>query len=82
MTGAAGPGEPEGGAGAAAGARAEEPQRRRRHRRAIGGVPASPAPPAVEGPVLPRSPDDEDTGWGEPPSGNDERLLRDVPPHW
>lgn len=67
----------------------EQTPRRRRHRRATGGVP--PVPPgtvdpgaAVTGePVVPRrSADDEDTGWGETPTGNDERLLRDVPPHW
>lgn len=56
---------------------------RRKHRRATGGVPAAPtSPPVADGPVLPGSPDDEDTGWGEASSGNDERLLRDVPPHW
>ncbi|MBX9246389.1 hypothetical protein ICW40_16465, partial [Actinotalea ferrariae] len=45
--------------------------------------------PAAQGgteggePVLPaRSPDDEDTGWGDASSGNEERLIRDVPPHW
>jgi len=26
--------------------------------------------------------DDTDLGWGERPSGNDERLLDDRPPHW
>ena len=30
-----------------------------------------------------RSADDTDTGWGERPTeDDDERLLRDVPPHW
>lgn len=36
-------------------------------------------------PVLPtRSSDDTDQGWGEQPSGrdDDERFLREVPPHW
>ena len=35
-------------------------------------------------PVLPgRSADDSDTGWGERPTDDDdERFLRDVPPHW
>lgn len=67
------------------------PPRRRRHRRATGGVPApdggAPGSPDPGGgpaePLLPgRSADDEDTGWGEGPEGNDDRLLRDVPPHW
>lgn len=55
------------------------PPPRRRGRRATGGAPA-----ADPDPVLPRrSPDDTDEGWGEQPGGNDdERLLRDVPPHW
>ena len=26
--------------------------------------------------------DDTDSGWGEAPSDNDERLLADRPPHW
>lgn len=64
--------------------------RRRRHRRATGGVPApageTPSRPDAAEPLLPtRGADDEDTGWGETPGGaggNDERLLRDVPPHW
>ncbi|MBO1752023.1 hypothetical protein J4G33_09435 [Actinotalea sp. BY-33] len=37
-------------------------------------------------PVLPvRSADDVDVGWGErsdPDQGDDERLLREKPPHW
>lgn len=35
-------------------------------------------------PVLPgRSVDDTDAGWGERPADDeDERFLRDVPPHW
>ena len=38
--------------------------------------------PSVE-PVLPDSPDDSDVGWGaRPDPDDDERLLRDVPPHW
>ncbi len=46
-----------------------------------------PAPPAApvrdDAPLLPdRSADDSDTGWGEGPDSNDDRLLRDVPPHW
>ena len=37
-------------------------------------------------PVLPvRSADDADVGWGEGPDpdhGDDERFLREKPPHW
>lgn len=35
-------------------------------------------------PLIPtRSADDSDTGWGErSDDANDDRLLRDVPPHW
>lgn len=35
-------------------------------------------------PLIPtRSADDSDTGWGErADDANDDRLLRDVPPHW
>jgi hypothetical protein len=36
-------------------------------------------------PVLPdRGTDDTDRGWGEPPDDDDpdERLRREVPPHW
>jgi hypothetical protein len=34
-------------------------------------------------PVLPESTrDDTDAGWGERPSGNDDRLLAERPPHW
>ncbi len=41
------------------------------------------APVRDDAPLLPsRSADDSDTGWGEGPDSNDDRLLRDVPPHW
>ncbi len=34
-------------------------------------------------PLVPdRSADDSDTGWGDGYDSNDDRLLRDVPPHW
>ena len=60
-------------------------------------VPAAPAAPAPrtaapspqaaaadDDPALPvRSLDDGDVGWGERvPDSNDDRLRRDVPPHW
>ncbi|WP_372593528.1 hypothetical protein [Actinotalea sp.] len=66
------------GAAADEGQETERP-RRRRHRRAVGGtVPPGPEP-RTNGP----SPDDLDVGWGEQPSGSDdERFLREVPPHW
>jgi hypothetical protein len=47
--------------------------------------PAGP-PPAVrraaDEPVLPRSSDESDRGWGDPDTDDDERLRREVPPHW
>jgi hypothetical protein len=35
-------------------------------------------------PVLPeRADDDRDEGWGEPPDPeDDDRILRERPPHW
>ncbi|MCC2307171.1 hypothetical protein [Cellulomonas chengniuliangii] len=47
-----------------------------------------PKPPPVrrvidDTPLIPeRSADDSDTGWGDGSDSNDERLRRDVPPHW
>jgi hypothetical protein len=43
-----------------------------------------PRPPVDDAPLIPdRSADDSDTGWGDERSeSNDDRLLRDVPPHW
>lgn len=49
--------------------------RRRGYRRATGGTDTGPEP------VRP-APDDSDRGWNEPSSDDDERLLREVPPHW
>lgn len=55
------------------------PRGRRRHRRAVGGT------ARTEGPE-PRAPkDDADTeaGWGgRPETDDDERILREKPPHW
>lgn len=61
---------------------------RRGPRRATGGTPAP--VPAVDAPAPTasstsgdRAPDDTDVGWGEPRGGDDdERILREVPPHW
>lgn len=47
-------------------------------------------PPGDDQPVIPeRSDDDRDTGWGDRDDGNgrehdpdDERILRERPPHW
>jgi hypothetical protein len=50
-----------------------------------GGRPDDRTPrPVDDGPLIPdRSADDSDTGWGERgEDSNDDRLLRDVPPHW
>lgn len=63
---------------------------RRRSRRATGGtVPTVPtvlggaeAPPEPATPGEPRAPDDTDVGWGQAQGDDDERFLREVPPHW
>ena len=50
--------------------------RRRKGRRVV-------RPGAGGDPVIPaRSADDSDLGWHEGADTNDERLRRDVPPHW
>jgi hypothetical protein len=43
-----------------------------------------PRPPVDDTPLIPgRSADDSDAGWGDDRGdSNDDRLLRDVPPHW
>lgn len=42
-----------------------------------------PAPAATEVPLVPnRSADDSNLGWHEVEDSNDDRLRRDVPPHW
>ncbi len=51
-------------------------------------TPAAPQPgprrPVIDdAPLIPdRSADDSDTGWGDGSDSNDDRLRRDVPPHW
>lgn len=36
-----------------------------------------------DSPLIPdRSADDSDVGWNDAGDSNDERLRRDVPPHW
>ncbi len=47
----------------------------RRHRRAVR--------PGREAPVLSPTSDDADLGWGDAPvPDDDDRLRREVPPHW
>jgi hypothetical protein len=43
-----------------------------------------PRPVVDDAPLIPsRSADDSDSGWGDDRAdSNDDRLLRDVPPHW
>jgi hypothetical protein len=69
------------------GAEPDTPASRRPDRDAAGSTPANRPriarrPPST-GPVLPTVTDDErDIGWGEAPEpDDDERLLREVPPH-
>ncbi|GEA89746.1 hypothetical protein CCE01nite_36950 [Cellulomonas cellasea] len=52
--------------------------------RPVGDAPRAPVRPVRDAPLIPtRSADDSDAGWGErADDGNDDRLLRDVPPHW
>ncbi|WP_158865184.1 hypothetical protein [Leifsonia sp. AG29] len=59
----------------------EEPRPRRHRRVQRAGAPGSDPAPKVEprddGPSAPRD-SDHSPSWGS----NDERLRRDVPPHW
>ncbi len=58
-----------------------DPPRRRRHRRAVGGT--RPAEPEAAEPKAPRDVEDTDRAWGGRDEGDDdERFLREVPPHW
>jgi hypothetical protein len=42
-----------------------------------------PRAPKDDAPLIPeRSRDETDAGWNDGPDSNDERLRRDVPPHW
>ena len=54
----------------------------KRRRRATGGTVSPSVPVVPDAPA--RSPDDQDTGWGERVSDDDadDRLRREVPPHW
>ena len=48
-----------------------------------GGRDATPAPSAPAAPILPaQSREDTDVGWGDYGERDDDRLLRDRPPHW
>lgn len=43
----------------------------------------SEVPGRTEPDILPdETSDDTAAGWGEDPDSNDERLLRERPPHW
>lgn len=53
------------------------PRRRRGYRRATGGT----APAGTEA-TPGRAPDDTDLGWNEPSGNDDDRILREKPPHW
>jgi len=60
-------------------ARRDAAPRRRGYRRATGGT----APAGTQAPTTPgRAPDDTDVGWNEPGRDDDERILREKPPHW
>jgi hypothetical protein len=42
-----------------------------------------PRDPVDDEPVLPeQTRDDTDSGWGDSAKDDDERLLRERPPHW
>lgn len=75
--------DPSHGRTAATGARGTAPSARRparAPRRAVGGTPAAASDDLWR---TTRSADDSDQGWGRPePTSNDERLLREKPPHW
>lgn len=66
------------------------PARHGRHRGDPADAPRRATRPATNAPahradppVLPRSKDDVDVGWGGTPErDDDERILREVPPHW
>lgn len=71
------PGEPPA-VGEPAAPAASDHRPRRGRRRAVGGT----GTPGDE-PRAPRAVEDTDAAWGErPDDGDDERLLREVPPHW
>lgn len=50
----------------------------------VGGEPVVAAAPGTgDGRGPGRAPDDSDVGWGDRPEpDDDERFLREVPPHW
>jgi hypothetical protein len=62
------------------------PQGKRRPAQADRSTPTPGKPPLApkdDAPLIPeRSRDDSDAGWNDGPDSNDERLRRDVPPHW
>ncbi len=62
---------------AAPGTPAPAPTVRRPRRRAVRPGAGDPDPSVVQ-----RAPDDLDVGWQPSDDTNDDRLRRDVPPHW
>ncbi|HEY2557034.1 MAG TPA: hypothetical protein VGI08_08000 [Diaminobutyricibacter sp.] len=63
----------------------QKPVRRGSRRAQLPAVPGTdPTPQAVpEGADVPvRAGEDTDRAWGDSSDANDERLKRDVPPHW
>ncbi|MDT0167043.1 hypothetical protein Q9R32_15940 [Actinotalea sp. AC32] len=56
--------------------------RRRGPRRATGGTPATTTPADGARDPFGVSRDDTDEGWGGRGGDDDERILREVPPHW
>ncbi len=62
----------------------QKPARRGSRRAQLPAVPGTdPAPQAVPKPDAPvRAGEDTDRAWGDSSDSNDDRLKRDVPPHW
>jgi len=66
---------PENGAGERAETSTSAAGRPRRHRRAVRAGKEQPASDE-------KAWDDDDRAWGDAPDDREERLRRDVPPHW
>jgi hypothetical protein len=62
------------------------PRRSRRHRRATrpgaAGSDAEPLQQAGKSDPAERAAEDTDAAWGDRTDSNDDRLKRDIPPHW
>jgi hypothetical protein len=55
---------------------------RRRHRRVRLSAPEGTDPEPQQGVDPVRADEDEDRAWGDRDDSNDDRLKRDVPPHY